>query len=329
MSRLRLVLFVFVASLAVGLTLASAACGAGTPSPGGSGSTTTATSPSNSTTTSSPGSGTSTSGPATSSTSLPAGAISHPTGADEVVLRVSTAGGLLAPLVAYTAVPEFTLYGDGRIVATGPTTQQYPQAALPNLQTAVVSEQDIQAILAAAKEAGLFQNGVDYGQPGVADVGTTTITVNADGMAYTSQIYALGFEDASGLTAQQQQARAAVGDFTGKLGDPSAITGNQAAWEPYDFSALAVYSRPVDTTASTDQGGVQPNHLPWPLADLAAAGESLPAPGGLRKLVVTGDDLNLLKPLLDKATQITLWKSGDTEYNLSFRPLLPDEPAAL
>ena len=50
-------------------------------------------------------------------------------------------------------------------------------------------------------------------------------------------------------------------------------------------------------------------------------------PEGFRKVVVSGDDLAKLQPLLGQATQITLWKSGDREYYLYFRPLLPDENA--
>jgi hypothetical protein len=181
-------------------------------------------------------------------------------------------------------------------------------------------------MLAAAEEVGLFQNGVDYGQPGVTDVGTTTITINAEGTTYRSEIYALGFEDASGLTMEQQQARAAINDLLAKFSDPSVLTSAELTWEPYEFTALAVFSRAVDpaTTGSTD---IEPNRLPWPLDDLATSGEEVF--DGLRKVVVTGEDLETLRPLLDQATQITLWKSGDTEYNLWFRPLLPEEAAAL
>jgi len=300
----------FAALLVLVFTLATAGCGTIDMPPGGDGSSSTST-------------------PDPTSTTLPAGAISHPTGADEVVLRVSTGGGFVPIEYNYTMVPEFTLYGDGRIIVTGPMTEQFPGPALPNLQTTVVSEDAVQAILAAAKEAGLFQNGVDYGSPGVADVGTTTFTVNADGTTYTSQIYALGFEDGGNLTMEQQQARAAIDDLRGKVSDPSTLTSAQLTWEPYDFTALAVYSRPVDTTLSTDQTDIQPNHLPWPLADLATSGEKVANSQGLRKVVVSGDDLATLRPLLDKATQITLWKSGDTDYNLWFRPLLPDEAAGL
>ncbi len=190
-------------------------------------------------------------------------------------------------------------------------------------------EETVQAILAACREAGLLQNGVDYGAPGVADVGTTTITINAEGTTFTSQIYALGFEDGGNLTMEQQQARAAINELRGKLSDPATLAGAELAWEPFDFQALAVYSRAVDPTVSTDSTDIQANHLPWPLADLATSGEQVPNSSGLRKVIVTGDDLETLKPLLDEATQITVWKSGDTDYTLWFRPLLPDEAAAL
>ncbi len=307
MSRKSMVVAVMAAITTLVLAVTAAACGTSENPPGGEGST-------------------STTDASSSSTTLPEGGISHPTGAEEIVIQVSTGGGFVPVEYNYTSLPQFSLYGDGRLIVPGPTTLQYPGPALPNLQTTTVSEETIQAMLAAAKEAGLFQNGVDYGHPGVADVGTTTIVINADGTTYQSDIYALGFEDASGLTTEQQQARAAVNDLMTKLNDPSVLGSEELVWEPYDFAALEVYSRAVDpaTTGSTD---IEPNHLPWPLEDLSTAGEEVF--DGLRKVVVTGDDLETLRPLLDQATQITLWKSGDTEYNLWFRPLLPDEVAAL
>jgi hypothetical protein len=325
MPRRSILVTSLAALLVLILTLAAAACGTidSPPAGGDSSSTSTPTTPP----TSLPD--TSTTGADSPSTTVADGTISHPTGADEVVLQVVTGGGFVPIEYNYTLTPEFTLYGDGRVIVTGPTTLQYPGAALPNLQTTVVSEETIQAILSAAEEAGLLQNEVDYGHPGVADVGTTTITINANGSTYTSAIYALGFDEGGDVTPEQQEARAAVNDFRGQLSDPSVFTGEQLVWEPYDFTALAVYSRPIDTTASTEATDIQPNHLPWPLADLATSGEEVPNSSGLRKTIVAGDDLETLKPLLGQATQITVWRSGDTDYNLWFRPLLPDEAAAL
>ena len=205
----------------------------------------------------------------------------------------------------YTMVPSFTLYGDGRIIVPGPFTMQYPGAALPNLQTTVVSEDVIQAMLAAAKEAGLFQNGVDYGQPGVADVGTTTITVNAGGATYTSQIYALGFEDGGNMTMQQQQARAAINDLQSKLSDPSTSRPETAGLGVLRFHGSPGVQPELPAAADTTSTDIQPNHLPWPLADLATSGEEVANAQGLRKVVVSGDDLETLKPLLKQATEIT------------------------
>jgi hypothetical protein len=327
MSRGPAVLASLAAFVVLILTITTAACGTIDRPPGGDGSSSTTSSPTGSSTTES--STTESSNPGASTTTAPAGAISHPTGAEEVVIRVATGGGFVPLEYNYTMIPEFTLYGDGRIIVPGPTTLQFPGPALPNLQTTVVSEDTVQAMLAAAKEAGLFQSGVDYGTPGVTDVGTTTISINADGTTYTSQIYALGFEDGGNLTMEQQQARAAIQDLQGKLNDPSTLVAADLVWEPFDYQALAVYSRPIDPTASTASTDIQPNHLPWPLDDLATSGGEVPNSSGLRKVTVSGDDLDTLKPLLDEATQITVWKSGDTDYSLWFRPLLPDEAATL
>ena len=323
MSRPTIVFTAFAGLVVLILTLGATACGTVDKPPGAGGSSTTvppATTSSSSTTSSTV--------PGSTSTTLPTGSIAHPTGPADVVIRFSTGGGFVPLEFNYTMVPEFTLYGDGRIIETGPVTMQYPGKALPNLQTTVVSEEVIQTMLAAAKEAGLLQNGFDYGQPGVADVGTTTVTVNAGGTTYNSQIYALGFEDGGNLTMQQQQARAAVNSLQGKLIDPSTLTGEQPVWESYDFTAIRVYSRVVDTT-TTGSTDIQPGHLPWPLADLAKSGAEVANGQGLRMVVVSGDDLAMLKPLLEKATEITLWDSGDAKYNVWLRPLLPDEAAAL
>jgi hypothetical protein len=317
MSRPSIVFAMLAVLLSLSLAIAVTACGTVGVPPGGETSTTDATGGPDTTSTSIPG----------PSTTLPGGAIQHPAGAADVVLRIVTGGGFVPVEYNLTLLPEFTLYGDGRIVATGPTTLEYPGRALPNLQTAVLSEEAVQRILAAAKDAGLFQNGVDYGYPNVADLGTTTITINAEGTTYTAEIYALGFEDSGSLSQEQQQARDAIDDLRGRLSDPTGFSDTELDWEPYDFSAVKVFSRPVDPNAQP--GDIQPNRLPWPLADLAVSGEPTPNVPGVRQVVISGDELSTLRPLLEKATQITLWESEGVEYNLYLRPLLPDEAAAL
>ena len=249
------------------------------------------------------------------------GSYKHPEGAKEVVLRVNSGGGFVTVEYNLRSVPQFTLYGDGTIIVTGPTTMIYPGAALPNLQTTKVSEETMQAMLSAAQEAGLFANGVDYGRPGITDMPTTTVTVNVDGTTYESNLYALSTDAAGGdLTMEQQQARAEIATLVGRLnGVESFQQGLQ--WASYQFTSLAAFSTPAVTGGG---GDVQPNKLDWPLGDLGTLGEAT-QPEGFRKAVVTGADLEKLRPLFDQTTEITIWNSGGKEYNVIFRPLLPDE----
>jgi hypothetical protein len=248
----------------------------------------------------------------------------HPTGKDQIVLQVSSGGGFVPISYNLTTLPQFTLYGDGTVIVTGPVPEIYPGPAMPNLQTTRISEEAIQEILSAAKEAGLFANGVDYGMPGITDMPTTNILVNAEGKTYSSDIYALGMEPgAGGLTMEQQQARAAISELVGKLSVLTDYEPGEPKWEPYASTALKVFSVAVDP-ATQGPDGVQPNELVWPLGDLNTLGEPV-EPEGYRAVVVKGDDLSTLQPLLAQATQITLWTSGDHKYNLFFRPLLPNE----
>ncbi len=223
------------AALLLAVVLISAACGAANPGDGSGSTSTTGTD----------------------------GAISHPTGANEIVLQVTHGGGFVPVEYNLTMVPQFSLYGDGRVIVSGPVIAIYPPPALPNLQTTVISEESVQAILSAAREAGLFDPTVDYGQPGITDVGTTTIVINADGTTYRSDIYALGMESgAGGLTLEQQQARAAIDELRNKLIDLSAFETGELTWTPYEYSALAVYSQAVDPGATTDPTDIQPNQPP-------------------------------------------------------------------
>ena len=265
-------------------------------------------------------------GSGTTATTAPGGSLVHPDGKNEVVFQVFEGGGFVPVEYNYTMVPEFSLYGDGRVVVSGPVIMIYPGPAMPNLQTAIIPEEAVQAILSAAREAGLFDSTFDYGQPGISDMPTTTFVANAGGASYRSDVYALGNESgASGLSMEQQQARAALSGLRGKLIDLTAFVWGDIAWTQYQYSALAVYSQAIDPNSSTDSTDVMPGRLDWPLADLSTLGEEVV--GGFRRVVVSGQDLATLqqKPPLEKATAITLWKSGSREYHLLFRPLLPDE----
>jgi hypothetical protein len=249
--------------------------------------------------------------------------LEHPAGPDELVLRVERGGGFVPVEVAFAELPFFSLLGDGSLITTGPMVEIYPPPALPNLLVQPVSEDGIQQILRWAREAGLFEEGVDWGQPTITDVGGTTFTIVADGQTHVQDIYALGYEgDASGLTQEQMAARRKVLDFHAKLGDLGGSLGDAVGSETsYEFEALAVLVSPADAV-EPDPSGIEPQILEWPLGDLSTLGE----PGNLgRQATVAGGDLDALLPLLQTANTLTLWKSGEGFYRLAVRPLVPDQ----
>jgi hypothetical protein len=230
----------------------------------------------------------------------------------------------LSLLAESASPPEFSLYGDGRVIITGPQIAIYPGPALPNLQTTVISEAELQSILHAAVAAGLTKKNVDYGKSNITDMATTVVKLNVEDKSYKTQIYALGTEEeSSGFTAAQEKARGLVDDFRGSLATLSGFVAQEPTWKTYEYTSLAVYIKVIDTTTTTTSTDVAPNQLAWPLADLATLGSD--AGDGFRMAIVTGQDLSTLSSSLGDATQITQWSSNGKLYNLYFKPSLPNE----
>ncbi len=254
-------------------------------------------------------------------------AIEHPQGSDELVLRAAVGGGLVPPEYVLRELPGFSLYGDRRLVVRGPELEIYPGAALPNLTQRQVSEDGVQALLAAAGDAGLLGPDRHYDFPGIADAGTTTFTVVADGERHVVSAYALGLEAPGqpGISEEENEARAALLEFSTKLSDLQAWLpeGSLGPEEPYAFDELRVYVRPY--TASPEPELVQAEQ-PWPLATpLATFGQPVEILPDARCAVVAGEELATLLPAAREANELTPWTSEGARYLLLFRPLLPDE----
>jgi hypothetical protein len=253
------------------------------------------------------------------------GAIAHAAGPNQLVLRVETGGGFVAPSFAMQQVPAFSLYGDGTWIAPGVQPEIYPGPALPSLIATPITEEGVQAILRAAGDAGLFWS-VDYtdmGSVGISDMPTTTFTVVAGGRTSITRVYALG-----ALTTRPQRmspdefaARKALLSFSNSLGDPGSLLprGSVGAGGPFTPGGLMIF---VDSYRP--QGGLTEPVIRWPLRP-GLAGFGVTSTAGLACGTVTGEDLTTLLPLVQKANQLTPWTSGGTRYALTFRPLLPDE----
>jgi hypothetical protein len=114
------------------------------------------------------------------------------TGADEVVVRVVTSGGFAAESRRPAQLPQLSVFGDGRVITEGPTTLQYPGPALPNLQEYRLTDAGRARIIDEARDLGLVDDpSPDFGDPGITDQPTTTVTVSIDGTMRRVDVYAL------------------------------------------------------------------------------------------------------------------------------------------
>lgn len=252
------------------------------------------------------------------------GEISHPTGADRLVLRWEYRGGFVAPEYTLTRPPSWSLYGDGRLIVEGPVIEIYPGPALPNLLATRLSEDAIQAILRAAKDAGLMNGDASYPYPCVADAPDTVFTTNADGSTSVVSATALGSTDGGACPNVDIAARTDLADFLSKIGDLASFlpNGSIGTEEPYTYSEIRIYAMPYQGQPDVPQ---QP--VAWPLATpLDSFGDATQV--GIQDArcgVVSGADLDTLLPLMQGANELTPWTSEGSRYRLVLRPLLPDE----
>jgi hypothetical protein len=256
-------------------------------------------------------------------------AILHPTGAAELVLKYAEVGGFAGPRADLGRYPSIAVYGDGSVITQGPVPAIFPGPALPNLIVTKLTEAGLQKLLAAAAAAGLLGPDAQYDATGIADATSADFTVVAAGSKHHISAYALGFSD---LTmeggATNVAARSRLRAFTRVLGDLRQSLGADALGSdaPYVYGSLRVLAAP-GAPQPGDPALARPP-LAWPLSTpLATFG----APGtgvatGFRCGVVTGADLESLRPLLARATSITGWRSGGSDYTLMLLPMLPDDP---
>jgi hypothetical protein len=271
------------------------------------------------------------------------GGISHPTGADELVLRVEYQGGFVPYEFTLSSVPFWSLFGDGTLITTGPQIEIYPPPALPSLLSTPITEDGVQAILAAAKDAGLMDGDKQYDEMCVSDMATTVFTTNADETTSVVSAYALDAGEATGASGSSAtggtgtsngspgtcgsrhdaKARAALAEFQARLGDlerwlPEGSVGADEAYQPTE---MRVYVLPYRKDPDLPQQAMD-----WPLdTPLSAFGEPLANDPQTRCGVVSGGDFDQVYAAARSANQLTPWMSQETDYRLILRPLLPDE----
>lgn len=257
------------------------------------------------------------------------GGIDHPTDPSVPLLSITYEGGFVAPATLYERLPIFALHGDGSVITPGAQTAIYPGSALPPIFTQPLSEEGIQAVLAAGLAAHLDRDGdySDLGQMGVADAATTTFTFTVDGTTHHVTAYALGMEGEQqpGQSDAMWQMREGLQELVTKIGDPASLVpaGSLGDPVPYQGEAGQLLVGPYRPDPQLTEPRVD-----WPLATpLATLGESMAGlDEGTRCAVLSGEDWTTVRALAANANQLTPWVSGGQRYSIAFRPLLPDEP---
>ncbi|GAB7052609.1 hypothetical protein [Catenuloplanes indicus] len=264
---------------------------------------------------------------AAGSASATAGAV-EPTGdipeitGSTLVLRVDYTGGFVTPAMLATRIPMISVYADGRVITEGPTTKQYPGPALPNLQVQYVEAADVNVLVERARSAGV-QNGVDLGQPGVADAQTTRFTLLTEQGVQTVEAYALAEAAgaANGLSAEQVRDRELLSGLIIALQDLETTLGPGRVKEPADYQPAAIAG--VAMPFQQAEGDPAQTEKAWPGPALPGT----PLGEGLDMGCVSAE-AQAAKDVLaaaESATAITPWTSAGKKYTVQLRPLLPDE----
>ena len=239
---------------------------------------------------------------------------------NQLVLRIDTQGGLIAPGYFLAHFPDFSLYADGRVITPGAVETIYPAPLLPNILETKLTPAELQKVLAASDQAGLLGPDASYDAAHVADAGTTTFATTVDGKTHRISAYGLGIGDDPTLDPAVAQARSKLQAIQAEMFDLSSFLGRTIDESPYAPAAMRVF---VGAASQVDPPLTQ-QEVAWPLSLDPASGATTMTPG-TRCLLVTGPDLDRFLPVARTANALTVWKGAVGRYSVQVRPLLPDE----
>jgi hypothetical protein len=243
-----------------------------------------------------------------------------------LLLKVTSEGGFINPVVTLAALPIVTVYADGEIFTPAPVDAIFPGPLLPALNVRDVGPEGAKSILAAIRTVGLDKPAAPG--PGIpGDAGTDVFAVVIDGATTTSRFSGGGpGVGVGGITGGAPERTAAL-DLLNRLLDPAETWGATSAPEAaYPPSGYRIFVAPTSAQPDPSAGS---SSVAWPLATpLDAFGTpAVPDRGiaGLRQGVALGADAETLTPILKSATTETTFTSAGRSYTLYVRPLLPDE----
>jgi hypothetical protein len=209
-----------------------------------------------------------------------------------------------------------------RLIVPGPQIEIYPGPLLPNLQQRPISQAGIDAIVDAARAAGLLDGPTDLVGESLPGSQTAHLLFILDGVERevfgdpTRQIVCVTTPcDAPPGTPE------AFGQFWAKIHDIQSWLGAELGPEtPYTADRLAVLLTEPNVDAS-----LPPTFAPWPLAgQMMKFGVEW---HGSRCGVIEGEDLVAALAAFGAANELTRWTDDtDAQFGVVARPLFPGEP---
>lgn len=241
---------------------------------------------------------------------------SIPSGAQDVVIKITNEGGFVPAGFAFVNLPSLLISGDGRVFTPGAMIEIYPGPLLPAISERSITDEGISKVLQLADDAGLLGAPLDYSTPGaiaIADAPDTVVVINVNGKVYEHRANALGFDMPEGSLSTP--ARDNLNTFVTLISDIAKVAGSDNVGdeqifvpEQYRFQALV-----VDPTQFTDPA---PTIVAWPDGTGAVLAESLQC------ATVTA---NAVEELFTEATQLTFFEEADVTYQLSAVGVLPGD----
>jgi hypothetical protein len=242
--------------------------------------------------------------------------IAHPTGADDVVVRIAYEGGFVPMEYLFVNQPTLLVSGDGRVFTPQPVAAIYPGPLVWPMSVRTISEAGIQTLLGLARDRGLLAPPPDYSTDDpVVDAPDTVVTITTADGTWVHRAYAL----ALGGAPENSDARRALAEFVAVTSDLSSAVGAaelgpESTHEPDQFRLRAT------VTDEATLGGIEPapTIVDWPsdiglaLADASDCGRVSAEAAG---------------QLLADATQITYFRDGGAVYGLAVAGVLPGDPA--
>lgn len=213
----------------------------------------------------------------------------------------------------------------GRVIAYGPQIAIYPGPLLPNLQQRPISQAGIDAIVAAARAAGLLDGPTDLVGESLPGSQTAHLLFTINGVERevlgdpTRQIVCITTPCVAPAGTPE-----AFGGFWAQIQDIPSWLGPELGQEtPFATDRLAILLiEPVP------EPQVQPSIATWPLkVSQAQFGVEWPGSPPARCGVLEGADLATALTAFGTANQLTIWvDEADARFSVVARPLFAGEP---